>query len=176
MIVATDTAQTKWWSLEDLSLGHGKLTNGIAFPAATPLSKAGTVHRVAFVMLFSEGLVHVIGQTIHNALVCSEDKYIKTWKSVTDLVVFVQLLFRNSLIAMQLQRKPCNAQVRGLTFNLLPDEWLCHTWPLTSSLREWQHYSLIRTPHTEEEKGCWRQLSWLCYCLCFAAHVPLSWE
>lgn len=71
MLVATAEAQTKWQSLEDVNLQHDKLTNGITLPAATPLSKAGAVHRVAFVMLFGEGLVYLIGQTIHNALVCS---------------------------------------------------------------------------------------------------------
>lgn len=45
------------------------LVNGITLPAATPLSEAGAVHCVAFFMLLGEGLVHLVGQTIHNTLV-----------------------------------------------------------------------------------------------------------
>lgn len=51
-----------------------KLTNGVTFPAATPLTKAGAVHHVAFLMLFGEGLVHLVGQTVHNTLIYSGHK------------------------------------------------------------------------------------------------------
>lgn len=46
-----------------------QLTDGVAFPAAAPLSEAGAVHRVPFLVLLAEGLVHLIGQTIHNTLI-----------------------------------------------------------------------------------------------------------
>lgn len=46
-----------------------KLTDGVAFPAAAALSEAGAVHHVSFLVLFVEGLVHLVGQAIHDALI-----------------------------------------------------------------------------------------------------------
>lgn len=50
-------------------LSCDKLTDGVTFPAAAPLTKAGAVHHVSFLVLLGEGLVHLIGQAIHNTLI-----------------------------------------------------------------------------------------------------------
>ena len=44
-------------------------TDGVALPAAASLSVAGAVHHVALLVLLCEGLVHLVGQAIHDALV-----------------------------------------------------------------------------------------------------------
>ena len=44
-------------------------TNGVALPAAPALSVAGAVHHVALVVLLGEGLVHLVGEAVHDALV-----------------------------------------------------------------------------------------------------------
>lgn len=48
-----------------------KHTDSVTLPATTSLSKAGAVHHVSFIMVFSKSLVDLIGQAIHNTLVCN---------------------------------------------------------------------------------------------------------
>lgn len=52
-------SRNSWW-----------LTNRITFPSPPALAKACAVQHVALIMTLVEGLVHIIGDTIHNALVC----------------------------------------------------------------------------------------------------------
>ena len=46
------------------------LTNRIALPSPPALAKACAVQHVPLIMTLVEGLVHIIGDTVHNALVC----------------------------------------------------------------------------------------------------------
>lgn len=45
------------------------LVNRITLPSPPALAKAGAVQHVPLVMTLVEGLVHIIGDAIHNALV-----------------------------------------------------------------------------------------------------------
>lgn len=93
---------------------NGELTNGVALPAATPLSKAGAVHHVAFIVLFGESLVHLIGQTVHNTLICSGHINTGMMKNRTLFMQFLQVCVH----VAQLQPKPNNVQVGWLMLSL----------------------------------------------------------
>lgn len=99
-----------------------KPTNSVTLPATTALSKAGAVHHVALLVLFGERLVHLVGETVHNALVCNRHRYIKTWlnKNGTPLLCFEALcsvLCANlndvcvCFHVLQVQMKPHKVQV-----------------------------------------------------------------
>ena len=52
-------SRNSWW-----------LTNRIAFPSPPALAKACAVQHMPLIMTLVEGLVHIIGDTVHDALVC----------------------------------------------------------------------------------------------------------
>lgn len=145
-----------------MNLYLGKLTYGITLPASTPLSKASAVHRVAFLVLFGEGLVHLIGQTIHDTLVCSRHTQAHTYRYKKTRMSTPQLLHTCSselLCAHVLQnRSPikCRGASSLLTFWQVSDYMTCHLSPLHS-----ENSNIIPTllPQTGEEKeieGCCR--------------------
>lgn len=89
--------------VEGTSFGILALINGIALPSPTTLAKARAVQHVPLIMTLVERLVHIIGDTIHNALiselgVCNASplstaiSYAGTSHHVAHIVLFIPLV------------------------------------------------------------------------------------
>lgn len=49
------------------------ITNGIAFPSAPALTKAGTIQHVPLFMTLVECVIHVVSDVVNNTLICLGD-------------------------------------------------------------------------------------------------------
>lgn len=70
-------SHTSFTTLQSVLVKHGLctwgqlwLTNGIALPSPAALAKARAVQHVPLIVTLVERLVHIIGDTIHDALIC----------------------------------------------------------------------------------------------------------